>query len=127
MTSAQCRRRARKPPYETDLIPVPTRLLPSLAQQRHATGAWRRARARNLVSWDPDRLFGLRRLVGGSAILHGAETTLALSEQAAEIVTAEGARLVLTCWETIPFRFDDDPVLSQRRRWFGPLPLCSWP
>ena len=105
----------RRASYETNLIGVPTRLLPSLAQIPHSSRAWHRASAMNLRARDSDRLLGLKAAVRGCDILHGAETAIALSEQAAEIVAAEGSRLVLTCWETIPFRFDDDPFLSRRK------------
>jgi alpha-maltose-1-phosphate synthase len=101
--------------HETDLIGIPIHLLASVSQHRHLSGMWRRARARNIANGDPDRLFGLSRLVRGFDILHTAETAISLSEQAAELVTAGQAKLVLTCWETIPFRFDDDPLLSRRK------------
>jgi starch synthase len=101
--------------HETDLIGVPTQLLASISQHRHLNGMWRRARARNIAKSDADRLLGLPRLVRDFDILHAAETAIPVSEQAAELVTSGQSRLVLTCWETIPFRFDDDPLLSRRK------------
>jgi alpha-maltose-1-phosphate synthase len=101
--------------HETNLIGVPTQLLASISQHRHLNGMWRRARAQNIAKRDPDRLLGLPRLVRDFDILHAAETAIPLSEQAAELATSGRSRLVLTCWETIPFRFDDDPLLSRRK------------
>ena len=102
-------------PHETGLIGIPTRLLPSLSEYRLLRAGLRRVRQLNLLKHDPHRLLGLRTLVRDFDILHAAETAIPLSEQAAELCLASRSRLILTCWETIPFRFDDDRILSQRK------------
>jgi glycosyltransferase involved in cell wall biosynthesis len=38
------------------------------------------------------------------------------SEQCAEVVRRNGAKLVLTCWENIPFRFEEDRKIAARKR-----------
>jgi glycosyltransferase involved in cell wall biosynthesis len=101
--------------HETDMIGMPTQLLASISQHRRLSGMWRRARASTVAKGNPDRLLGLPRLIRDFDILHAAETAIPLSEQAAELVTSRQPRLILTCWETIPFRFDDDPLLSRRK------------
>jgi len=101
--------------YETDQIGIETQFLRSIAQNKHAGRVWQKARSKNLVRHDADHLFGLEELVGGFDILHAAETAMPLSEQASKITNSGPPKLVLTCWETIPFRFDDDPALSRRK------------
>jgi len=105
----------RKPPYEVDHLPVPTMLLPSLGQWRLSRAVHRRLVGRGAPWTDPDRLLGFGRRVGRQDILHAAETVLPVTEQAAEAAVRTGAKLVVTCWETIPFRYDDDPALAARK------------
>lgn len=62
-----------------------------------------------------DHLLGLPRLAVGVDILHAAETFLPFSEQCARL-RSPARRLVLTCWENIPFLHDDDPALARRKR-----------
>jgi glycosyltransferase involved in cell wall biosynthesis len=62
------------------------------------------------------RLRGLRRALAGSAVVHSAETFLPISEQAAALKDELGFKLVLTCWETIPFLHDEDPRVGARKR-----------
>ena len=105
----------RHAPYETGLIQIPTRLLHSISEYSRIQAAWRRARIPNIGGHDPDYLLGLRHLIRGFDILHSAETATPLSQQAASLLELGRSRLVLTCWETIPFRFDDNPKLSRRK------------
>jgi glycosyltransferase involved in cell wall biosynthesis len=49
------------------------------------------------------------------ALAHAAETGIGFSEQAANAKLQFGTRLVLTCWETIPFAYEEDPVVRRRR------------
>ena len=62
----------------------------------------------------------LRRAVEGRDILHAAETVLPVSHQCARIADSTRSSLVLTCWETIPFRYDDDPRLAARKAYVRP-------
>jgi glycosyltransferase involved in cell wall biosynthesis len=106
----------RRPMYEVDRLPMTTVLLPSWGNSRMVRSLHRRSpvAVRRLI--DPDALRGLREAVHNRKILHTAETALSASEQAARLCARTGAKLVLTCWETIPFRYDDDPVLAERKR-----------
>lgn len=62
-------------------------------------------------------LLGLERFAAEFDILHAADTHLAYSEQCARIrVDSREKPLVLTCWENIPFLYDDNPVISARKR-----------
>lgn len=106
----------------TEYVDIPVRLLPtprSLAAQlvgSRPTALTARKLSNLGMPWlDVDRLLGLERSVEGRSILHSAETVLPVSQQAAELVAKGSQRLVLTCWETIPFRYDDDPQLSRRK------------
>lgn len=104
----------KRPLHDVSAIPVPTVLLHSVAERRLGAAAHRRI-GRAVKLPDADRLFGLRAAVERADILHAAETVLPISEQAAEIKRGGRAKLVLTCWETIPFRYEDDAVLAARK------------
>jgi glycosyltransferase involved in cell wall biosynthesis len=47
--------------------------------------------------------------------VHSAETFLPISEQAAAARVRDGFRLVLTCWENIPFLHENDPRIAARK------------
>jgi alpha-maltose-1-phosphate synthase len=72
--------------------------------------------ARRVLGDRSARLLGLERVLAGCAIVHSAETFLPISEQAAEARTRRGFKLILTCWENIPFLHDDDPLIAKRKR-----------
>ena len=102
--------------YQSDLIGLPTVLLPSVSAYRSARTAWRlgeRVTGQSLL--DSESLWGLGFAVRRSHIVHSAETFIPLSEQAARICSSSTKHLVLTCWETIPFRSDEDPRIRQRK------------
>jgi starch synthase len=105
----------RRPRYEVDGLPMPVSLLPAVAAYRTVRGLHRRSPHWLRHRTDPDRLIGLAAAVGDRDVLHAAETVLSVSEQAADLVTGTSVKLVLTCWETIPFRYDDNPVLAARK------------
>jgi starch synthase len=105
----------RRPLHEVDRVPLPTVLLHSIGEVHALSAVHRRLSRRWRIPGDPDRLFGLAGAVGRRDVLHAAETVLPVSEQAAELAVERGSKLVLTCWETIPFRYDDDPVLAARK------------
>jgi glycosyltransferase involved in cell wall biosynthesis len=105
-----------RPLHEITQIRVPVKLLPSLSQRRLVQAAQRRLAGRLPVRLAADRLVGLRSAVAGRQILHAAETALPVTEQAAELCGGGGPKLLLTCWETIPFRYDDNPLLAARKR-----------
>ena len=104
--------------YETALLDLPVQLLPSIAMHRPTARVWDRAqRVSGGRLRDADFLFGLQRTVRDSSILHAAETAIPTSEQAARICNTHGNHLILTCWETIPFRFDSDSELRRRKQY----------
>lgn len=49
-------------------------------------------------------------------LVHSAETHLPVSEQAAKYRLSGRGRLVLTCWENIPFLHDQDATVAARKR-----------
>jgi starch synthase len=71
--------------------------------------------ARRLLGDRASRLVGLERLLSTCAVVHSAETFLPVSEQAAEARRRDRFKLVLTCWENIPFLHDEDPRLAARK------------
>lgn len=112
--------RVRANPME--YVDIPYRLLPTASTFARKLGGRRSAGFANhslarlgRSRFDAERLVGFSRAVGKSAILHSAETVLPVSQQAAERVARGSQVLILTCWETIPFRYDDDQRLSDRK------------
>lgn len=105
----------RGPHYDVTSLPVPVHLLPALSAHRLGRASARLPRAVSDRVGDIDRLQGLGTLVRGCDILHAAETVLPVSEQAAELAAHTGAKIVLTCWENIAFRYDDDERLTRRK------------
>jgi glycosyltransferase involved in cell wall biosynthesis len=103
------------PLYEVGLVGLPTRLLRSTNGSRLTAAAARRL-GRTLPALGEGRLLGLARAVAGREVLHAAETAIPFSAQCAEIAGRTGAKLVLTCWENIPFRFEEDERVAQRKR-----------
>ena len=71
--------------------------------------------ARRVLGDRSSRLLGLRKAVSGCAIVHSAETFLPISEQAAQLRSRQGFKLVLTCWENIPFLYEEGPILARRK------------
>jgi glycosyltransferase involved in cell wall biosynthesis len=61
------------------------------------------------------QLRGLDRVLGRFDLVHSAETHLPISEQAAKCRRAGRGRLVITCWENIPFLYDDNPRIAARK------------
>jgi alpha-maltose-1-phosphate synthase len=93
--------------YSIDSLGLPTACLRDLADQRVA---------RRLLGDRSGRLLRLEKAIAGSAIVHSAETFLPISEQAAELRSKHGFKLVLTCWENIPFLYEDAPALARRKQ-----------
>lgn len=62
-----------------------------------------------------ERLLGLSRALAGARIVHGAETFIPSSEQIVRAKERHGFKVVLTCWENIPFLHDEDRVLRARK------------
>lgn len=103
--------------YEVDLVPVPVTLLPTgLANARAARIARRLGLPVDSLLGPAGRLRGLREVVGDAQIIHAAETFIPLGEQCADIAADTGASLVLTCWENIAFRGDEDDAIAQRKQ-----------
>lgn len=105
----------RNPSYEVGLIPVRTTLLPAPGDARPARLGRRLRLPVDQIVGGTGRLRGLEQAVAGADIIHAAETFIPVSEQAAEIAEDHGIPLVLTCWENIPFLYDDDPARSARK------------
>jgi len=99
--------------YEVDNLSMPVTLLRSVAAHRNLLRLYRHSPLRS--AGDQDFLLRLNSAVSGYDILHAAETVLPVSEQCARIAADRGRYLVLTCWETIPFRYDDQPRLAARK------------
>jgi glycosyltransferase involved in cell wall biosynthesis len=72
--------------------------------------------ARQILGDRSARLLGLERTLVGCAIVHSAETFLPISEQAARARTHGQFKLALTCWENIPFLYEDDPQAAARKQ-----------
>ncbi|MGD0196607.1 MAG: glycosyltransferase [Solirubrobacteraceae bacterium] len=98
---------ARGGAYDLTGLQVPLASLPPVGSGRLA---------RRLLGDRSARLRGLAAALSGCELVHSAETFLPISEQAAELKPAHGFKLVLTCWENIPFLHDDNPLLSARKR-----------
>jgi alpha-maltose-1-phosphate synthase len=105
----------RRPRYEVSQVPMPIALLRSIATYPLPSRIYRRVRSQRMMRLDQDMLWGLRKSVAGREILNSAETVLPVAEQCALISQRKQVPLVLTCSETIPFRYDDDPVLAARK------------
>jgi glycosyltransferase involved in cell wall biosynthesis len=104
-----------RPVHEQRGLRVPVRRLPTPGNLL-GSGRIRRAAAAAFGAHRLDHLIGLSRLARTADIVHGVETFFPLSEQAARLRERIPFRLVLTCWENIPFLHDDDPVLARRKR-----------
>ena len=102
--------------YEVDLVPVPVTLLPPRANGRLVRAA-RRARLPLPPSFrDAGMLRGLSEAVGSADIVHAAETFIPFTDQCVDLTRKSGARLVVTCWENIPFLYDDEPEMTARKQ-----------
>lgn len=106
----------RDPLYDLDTIRFRYRLLPALNQyptvRRLArVAAWHRFRLPH-----PDRLFCLGWATRDRTILHAAEIAFPLTQQVLEIANKTSAHVILTCWENIPFRGDEDPTVAAMKR-----------
>jgi glycosyltransferase involved in cell wall biosynthesis len=72
--------------------------------------------ARRVLGDRSARLVGLERTLAKFAIVHAAETFLPISEQAAQARAHARFKLVLTCWENIPFLHEDSQQLASRKQ-----------
>lgn len=68
-----------------------------------------------LVRRPPEHLVGLERFLSTIRIAHAAETAIISSQQAVLAKERYGCRVVLTCWETIPFAYETDSEVQERR------------
>lgn len=101
--------------YEVSLVPVETVLLPGLSDTRAARAARRVGLPVDRILGVAGTLRGLDAALDGADVAHAAETFLPVSDQAAAIARRRGVPLVLTCWENIPFLYDDNPQLAARK------------
>jgi glycosyltransferase involved in cell wall biosynthesis len=72
--------------------------------------------ARRILGDRSARLLGLERILAGCAIVHSAETFLPISEQAAQARAHGKFKLALTCWENIPFLYEESPRAAARKQ-----------
>lgn len=101
-----------QPLYEVGLVPVKVVLLRSRAQR---LAPFSSHLPRRLQRHDPDELLGLQAALAGADVVHAAETFIPWTAQVASMTSDTGAKLVTTCWETIPFLYDDDERLARRK------------
>lgn len=101
--------------YPLEGLTLPVRALP-LDDSRFVQSGWLgRAGARLGVWRRPDGfLVGLEEALADAAIVHAAETAIPFSEQAVRAKERHGMPIVLTCWETIPFAYEENPVIHAR-------------
>ena len=103
----------RGPDHEVGAIKVPVVLGRTLRENWFTRGVGRRLSGL-VPAADPARILGLGSLTKNSTILHAAELILPVSDQAVRSARRD-QRVVLTCWETIPFRYDTNEALSARK------------
>lgn len=63
----------------------------------------------------PDHLFGLENALSSFDIIHAADTHFDFTYQATVAKLRHGSKLVITCWETIPFQGAADGDLYERK------------
>src|SRR3954453_3747720 len=103
------------PIYEVQRLGLPVRLLRGTNSGRLSAAASRRL-TRFSKRAEEGRLLRLSQVLRSMDIVHAAETAIPFSEQCAEYVSRTSAKLVLTCWENIPFRFEADARTRKRKR-----------
>jgi glycosyltransferase involved in cell wall biosynthesis len=65
---------------------------------------------------DPGRAFGLRRSLRAADVVCVQETHIGVSAQvAARATRGPGPLVVAFCYENVPFRYEDDPVVARRK------------
>ena len=102
--------------YPTERIQIPVKKFRVADAKFKRYGVAARAAARaGLWKRPPEYLVGLEAWLSDKIIAHTAETAIAFSEQAIRAKRAYGVKVVVTCWETIPFAYEEDPVIRTRR------------
>ena len=101
-------------PYAASGLGLPVRRLPSRGQR---LGPWERIPRRLLDRrLDLDPVVGLEQAVRSADLLVVNETHLASSAQAAALRAGGGPPVLVVCYENIPFRYEDDARLLERKR-----------
>jgi glycosyltransferase involved in cell wall biosynthesis len=101
--------------YPTDSIRMPVTLLKTADAAFEKFGKASRIAARlGIVRRPPDTLVGLEELLAGVSVAHGAETSISFTEQAVRAKKIHGLKVAVTCWETIPFAYEEDPIVHER-------------
>ena len=101
--------------YSTADITLPIRRLrPANAVFQRLGMAARVAARLGVVKQPSQNMVGLEDALAAFAIAHAAETSIPYSEQAIRAKQRHGCKIVLTCWETIPFAYQDDVVVRER-------------
>jgi glycosyltransferase involved in cell wall biosynthesis len=99
-----------KPTYDLGGLELRRILLPALNQLPKSHRLARTSMWRRLGLAHPDYLVGLRRATRDRNILHAAEIAFPLTRQCLDVAAKTRARTILTCWENVPFRNDQDPL-----------------
>ncbi len=102
--------------YDVSDIQLPVVELHSLISIATKSSFLGRVGLRLLRRVDTGKLLGLEKAMRPANIVHAAETFIPFSEQAIKAKKQSGAKVVLTCWENIPFLHDEDSRLAARKR-----------
>ncbi len=104
-------------PYGLDGVQMPVRLLRSTGEvlQRLPAGGTLRRRAERRLGRDLSACWRLAAAIGpGTQVLSARETFTPTAVQCCDYAAVNpGSRTVVSVFETIPFRYDDDPVLHR--------------
>ncbi len=101
--------------YPTENITLPIKWLNSADAHYRKAGLAARAAARlKLIKKPSEEIVGLEDALAEFAVAHAADTSIPFSEQAIRAKQQYGLKVVLTCWETIPFAYQEDAVVRER-------------
>ena len=102
--------------YPVDALKIPVKQFPLRSASFDRWGRVARLAARlHLVRRPSAELVGLEEFLKPFDIAHSAETHLPITWQAARAKRQSKLKLVLTCWETIPHAYEDDPAVRAGR------------
>ena len=103
--------------YPTESIELPIRCFDAADAKFHKAGLAARVAARlNLIKKPTEQMIGLEDALAAFSIAHAADISIPFSEQAIRAKQRHGIKVVLTCWETIPFAYQETAVVQERCR-----------
>ena len=104
--------------YPIDSLQLPVRRLPGIDPYVNRSPILSKTVGRSLgLHIGRDYLIGLERALADFDISHTLETFLGFTFQAAQAQKRYGAKLVSTCWETIPFLHEEEPPMRRMKRY----------